>query len=241
MLIKQVVQSYGGRVEFVSLDWGASELAARFGIKRYPVVFVGDVLVAQPSDFGGWGEKGGKYSPWRDTASHEKFKRDLSHMIDLLLRGERRSAARDGAKADDAAEIAALPKLALLDIAGRSVESEKLAGQIVVVEFWATWCPPCRGTLDWLGKLERRYGDKVTVLAVAVESDEKDVRQLIEPLGLPVHVVMGQKETVTPFGGFSTVPTMFVFDRKGKTAAVFYGAPKDLHRRVARLIDALVR
>ncbi|HKY04341.1 MAG TPA: TlpA disulfide reductase family protein, partial [Blastocatellia bacterium] len=211
------------------------------GIKRYPVVFVDDVLIAQPKDFGGWGEKGGKYSPWREQANHDKFKRDLSHMIDLLLRGDKNTAARAGARADDAAEITALPRLAALDLAGRSVESEKLAGQIVVVEFWATWCPPCRGTLDWLGKLERRYGDKVTVVAVAVESDEKEVRQLIEPLRLPVHVVMGQKEMVTPFGDFSTVPTMFVFDRQGKTAGVFYGAPKDLHARVARLIDTLAR
>gem|GEM_PF-340762 len=241
MLIKEVVQNYGGRVRFISQDWGSSELAARYGIKKYPVVFVDEVLIAQPSDFGGWGDKGGKYAPWRDPGNHEKFKKDLSRMIDLTLRGDKELAAREGAEADSAAEIGSLPALAFQDLEGRKIDPASLSGQVVVVEFWATWCIPCRSTLAWLGTVERRYGDKITVLAVAVDSSEGDVKKLIRPLALPVHFVMGEKETVAPFGDFSTVPTLFVFDREGKTASVFYGAPRDLHEKVGRLIDSLTR
>jgi len=205
------------------------------------VVFVDEVLVAQPGDFGGWGEKGGKYAPWRDPNNHAKFKRDLSRMIDLSLRGDKEAAAREGAKVEAATEIGLMPALAFQDLEGRRIESASLSGQVVVVEFWATWCAPCRSTLAWLGKVERRYGDKVTVLAVAVESSEEDVKKMIRPLALPVHVVMGDKQMVAPFGDFSSVPTLFVFDRQGKTASVFYGAPRDLHQKIGRLIDSLVK
>ena len=99
----------------------------------------------------------------------------------------------------------------------------------MLVEFWATWCPPCRGTLRWLGELKKRHGDRIAVLAVAVESDEADVRRLRDELGLPLAWAMGTPEVARAFGDVSAVPTLFVFDRKGRAAAAFYGAPPGLH------------
>jgi thiol-disulfide isomerase/thioredoxin len=241
LLIKDVVGRYGGRVGFVSEDWGRSELAARYEIKRYPVVFVGDVLVAQPKDFGGWGDPTGKYAPWSDRTNQARFQEDVARVVDLLLRGDAAAAARAGSEAEAAADVAALPAASLVDLAGRRVETSDLAGQVVVVEFWATWCAPCRGTLRWLGSVERRYGKDVTVLAVAVQSPEADVRKLVASLGLPVTVVPNGDEVAAKFGGFSSVPVLYVFDRGGKTAQIFHGAPKDLHERAGRLVDRLVR
>jgi len=238
--MKDVVEGYGGRVEFVSENWGESRLAERYGVTRYPVVFVGDVMVAQPNDFGWYGAKG-KYTPWREKASHEKFKRDLAGMIDLALAGRTsRLAAEHGAEAVEA-EVAALPAFAARDLEGRAVESPKLAGRVVVVEFWATWCPPCRSTLSFLGDLKRRHGESVEVVAVAVESEEAAVRELTKPLNLPVSVVMGTEALAAPFGTLGSVPRTFVFDKNGRTAAVFYGAPPDLHDKVGGLIETLVK
>lgn len=246
MLIKDVVDSYGGRARFVSENWGASQLAERFGVKKYPVVFVEDVLVAKPEDFGGWGRNEGRYAPWREEANHEKFKRDLARMIDVALRGELQGGGptTGAVAATDSAgggEIESLPAFNLQDLAGRQVESSSLAGQVVVVEFWATWCPPCRSTLAWLGQVERRYGERVTVVAVAVESEESQVRELTRPLEAPVHVVMGSDKVVAPFGTVTGVPLMMVFDQTGKRAAVFYGAPADLHERVGRALGTLLK
>lgn len=224
----------------MSENWGESKLAERFGVKRYPVVFVEDVLVAKPDDFGGWGKPTGKYAPWREASSHEKFKKDLRHVIDLALINRIDLAGKYHSKPSES-EIASLPAFTLQNINGDSIESASLAGQIVVIEFWATWCVPCRSTLGWLGEVERRYGDKVTVIAMALDSEESEVRKLIESLNMPIHAVMGKEETVSAFGTVTSVPTMFVFDRNGKTASVFYGAPKDLHIRVGRLIDSLVK
>lgn len=240
MLIKDVVQSYNGRAKFVSENWGESKLAEQFGVKRYPVVFVEDVLVAKPDDFGGWGKPTGRYAPWREAASHERFKKDLRKVIDLALRNRIDLAGKYRVEPDNS-ELASLPAFTVESLGGERIDAASLAGQVVVVEFWATWCPPCLSTLGWLGEIERRYGDKVTVIAMALDSEEADVRKLVESLKLPVQTVIGKEEIVSSFGTVASVPTMFIFDRQGKTASVFYGAPKDLHQRVGRLIDSLVR
>ncbi len=235
-----MVESYKGRARFVSENWGTSKLAERYGVKKYPVVFVDEVLVAKPEDFGGWGRNEGRYAPWRDEANHEKFKKDLSRMIDIALRGELQSPGPAQAHAGEG-EIETLPAFTLQDLAGRSIESSSLAGQVVVVEFWATWCPPCRSTLTWLGQTERRYGDRVTVVAIAVESEEAQVRELTRTLGAGVNVVMGSDKIVAPFGTVTGVPLMMVFDQTGKRTAVFYGAPADLHDKVGRTLGALLK
>ncbi len=232
-----MVQKYGGQVRFVSENWGESKLAARFGIERYPVIFVNDVLLAKPEDFGWFGSKG-RYTPWRRDANHEKFKLDLARMIDRVQRGEAPAGQAVAAAGD--AELARLPALTLQDLAGRTIAPRDLAGKIVVVEFWATWCPPCRSTLQWLGDLERSHAGRVEVVAIAIESEEAAVRRLTAPMNLPYHLVMGNGELATRFGDISSVPTMWVFDRGGKTAAVVYGAPEDLHQRVGRTIEALL-
>ncbi len=235
-----MVENYGARAEFVSENWGESKLAERYGVKRYPVVFVDDVLVAQPDDFGWYGAKG-KYTPWRERASHERFQRDLRGMIDLALAGRTsRLAAEHGAKLEGA-EVAALPAFAAKDLAGRAVESKQLAGRVVVVEFWATWCPPCRSTLGFLGDLKQRHGERVVAVAAAVESKEADVREMTKSLGTSVNFVMGTEELAAPFGTLGSVPRMFVFDQQGRTAAVFYGAPPDLHERAGRLVESLAK
>jgi cytochrome c biogenesis protein CcmG/thiol:disulfide interchange protein DsbE len=238
--MKDVVESYKGRAEFVSENWGESRLAERYGVKRYPVVFVGDVLVAQPNDFGWYGAKG-KYTPWRERASHERFQRDLRGMIDLALAGRTSQLAAEHGTRLEGAEVASLPAFALKDLEGRAVESKQLAGRVVVVEFWATWCPPCRSTLGFLGDLKRRHDERVVVVAVAVESEETDVREMVKPLGTSVNFVLGTEELAAPFGTLGSVPRMFVFDPQGRTAAVFYGAPPDLHEKAGRLIGELVK
>jgi len=99
-------------------------------------------------------------------------------MITLLLAGKS-GEARAQARPAQGAELAAMPGFTLTDLEGRPLARESLAGRPVLVEFWATWCPPCRGTLEWLGELEKRHGDRLEVVAVAIESDEPDVRKIL--------------------------------------------------------------
>jgi thiol-disulfide isomerase/thioredoxin len=239
------VQEFGGKARFVVENYGESELARRFGVTRYPAIFVGDVLVATPKDFGfygkGEGAKDGRYAPLKSAASHDRFRGDLKKMVDLLLAG-RADEARARATPVETPEIAALPAFTLIDLEGRPVSRADLAGRPVLVEFWATWCPPCRGTLTWLGELKKRHGDRLVVLAVAVESDEADVRKMASELGLPVRFAMGHPDLARAFGDLSAVPTLFLFDAQGRRVETFYGAPPTLHGSAeARLQTLLAR
>jgi thiol-disulfide isomerase/thioredoxin len=238
-----VVQSFGGRAQFVVENYGDSELARRHGVTRYPAIFVGDVLVATPKDFGfygkGEGAKTGRYAPLKTAQSHERFRADLGRMVELLLAGRRGEAAAAGVTADGG-EIRSLPALQLVDLAGRPVTGEQLEGKVVAVEFWATWCPPCRSTLSWLGELQKRHPGDLVVLAPAVESDESEVRTMAASLSPDIRWAMGSPDLARAFGDIAAVPTLFLFDREGRTAQVFYGAPPTLHAEVERKLEQVL-
>lgn len=239
MLAKEVAQNYGNRVQFISENWGDSKLAARFGLKRYPAVFVNDVLLARPEDFGWFGEKA-RYS-WKDPANPEKFKKDLARLVDLELRGDTQGAQAAGTASREAPDLARLPKLAMKDLQGNAIDTSTLDGKIVVVEFWATWCVPCRSTLTWLNEMHRLHPGKIEIIGIAVESSEADVRKLTDPMQLGYHLVMGSDPMALAFGDITSVPTMYIFDGSGKAASIVYGAPEDLHEKIGGTIDALLK
>ena len=235
------MKGFGGRARFVVENYGESELARRFGVKRYPAIFVDDVLVATPKDFGfygkGEGEGGGRYAPLKSAASHERLRADLTKMIELVLAG-RKDDARAAAAPSSAPEIAMLPAFTVTDVEGRALTPADLAGRVVLVEFWATWCPPCRGTLAWLAEVKKRHGDRVVVLTLAVESDAEDVRARAAELGAPMRWALVTPEIARAFGDISAVPTLFVFDGKGRAAGTLYGAPPTLHAEAEAKIEA---
>jgi thiol-disulfide isomerase/thioredoxin len=239
-----VTRGFGGQARFVVENYGESELAKRYGVTRYPAIFVDDILVAKPKDFGfygkGEGAGDGRYTPLKSAASHDRFRADLTRMIELVLQG-RREEARAQAPAADAAELKGLPAFALTDLEGRPIARKDLDGRVVLVEFWATWCPPCQGTLRFLSDLQKRHGDRLAVLAVAIESDEADVRRAAGAVGGPLRFAMGTPEMARAFGDVSAVPTLFVFDAQGRAVTTYYGAPPTLHADAQARIEAILR
>jgi len=239
-----VVQGYGGKARFVVENYGHSELAKRFGVTRYPAIFVDDVLVATPNDFGFYGKtegpKNGRYAPLKSVASHDRFRADLKRMIDLILAGRKEEARAAASPAGDT-QIAALPAVTFTDLDGKSITREDLAGRPVLVEIWATWCVPCRPALAWLGELKKRYGDRLAVVTIAVESDEAEVRKVAKENGSPFVWTMGSPDLIRALGDVSAVPTLLLFDDKGKTVATFYGAPPSLHAEAEAKLAAVVK
>lgn len=238
------MQQFNGKARFVSENYGESALAKRFGVDRYPAIFVDDVLVATPNDFGFYGkgatESGGRYAPLKSVEAHEHFRADLTRMITLMLEGKK-DAARKVAAPKTGHDIGALPPFELVGLDGKHLSRKDLAGRVVLVEFWATWCPPCRGTLAWLGELQKRYGDRLAVVAIAVESEEPNVRKLTADLKAPLFWTMGAPDLVRSFGDIGAVPTMFLFDQEGKRVSTFFGAPPTLHATAESKIAATLR
>jgi thiol-disulfide isomerase/thioredoxin len=244
LLVQEVAAKYPGQVHFVSENFGGSKLAERYGVKGYPAVFVDDVLVAVPRDFGYFGEVEGtgRYAPWRNADSQAKFKTDLIRMVDLILAGHKDIVSQEHAGTTGSVhEIAALPKFSVTDLAGKPLTSEQLSGRVVLVEFWATWCPPCRSTLAWLGDLKAKYGDNLAIVALAVESPEDGIRTTAKSLSPDLRWAITNDATAQAFGNITSVPTLFLFDRAGKTARVLYGAPPDLHREAEKMLDGLMK
>ena len=243
MLVQEVAAKYPGRVTFVSENFGGSKLADRYGVKGYPAVFVDDVLVAVPRDFGYFGEVEGtgRYAPWRNADNQAKFKVDLIRMIDLILAGKKDVVSQEHAGTSASIhEIATLPNFKLTDLAGHPLTRGQLSGRVVLVEFWATWCPPCRSTLQWLGQLQHQYGDKLAVVALAVESPEDQIRSTVKSLSPDLHWAIADAPTAAAFGDITSVPTLFLFDPTGKTAQVLYGAPPDLHTQAEKKLASLM-
>ena len=231
-------------MKVVTEEYGNSPMARKWGVRRYPVVFVDDVLVARPKDFGFSGEEDtskGLYVPWREPASQQRFKADLQRMVDMRLRGEQVAGLNVDEVRTEAAATAegpsTMPEVALTTIAGAALTADSLKGKVVVGEMWATWCPPCRSTLAWLNELKGKYGDRLEVIAVAVDSPEPEVRKMTGDLKATYHVVQGTPEIISRFGDVAAVPKLFVFGPDGTRIETFYGAPPDLHERIAAAVD----
>ena len=131
--------------------------------------------------------------------------------------------------------------MSLTDLEGKTIRPEDLKGRGVLIEFWATWCPPCRGTLGWLGEVQKRFGKRLAIVAIAIESPEDKVRKLAGELNLPLTWVLGRPDTVRAFGDVGAVPTLLLYDTNGEAAGAFFGAPPTLHADAEAKLAALVR
>jgi thiol-disulfide isomerase/thioredoxin len=238
LLVRDVANEFAGKVRVSIEEYGNSPMATKFGVRRYPVVFVDDVLVARPKDFGFGGAddvSGGLYVPWLDPANQRRFKDDLRHAVARRLSGERVAGfnVADVATEADASEGAlTLPALALQDITGKTIDAARLAKRPVIVELWATWCPPCRSTMAWLPSLQKKYGDRATVLAIAVDSKPDDVKKMAGSFNPNYPIVMGTPEVIKAFGAVAAVPKVIIYDALGRRSKVLYGAPPDLHDQI---------
>jgi len=247
LLVRDVATEMGPRVRVSVEEYGNSAMARRFGVRRYPVVFVDDVLFARPKDFGFGGAEdtsGGLYVPWLEPANQRRFKDDLRTAVTRRLAGEK-VAGLDVADvttgADPAEGPSTIPSLPLKDIDGAPIDSAALADRPIVVEMWATWCPPCRTTMAWLNSLQKKYGSRATVIAIAVDSNADEVRKVSVALKPNYRIVMGTPDVIKAFGAVAAVPKILIFDRTGRRSTIIYGAPPDLHKQIERAVHAASR
>lgn len=247
MLVRDVAKELGPRIKVSVEEYGDSPMAIRFGVRRYPVVFVDDVLVARPKDFGFGGKEdtsGGLYVPWLDPASQRRFKDDLRKAVARRLAGETVTGLNvaDVTSADDASDGApTLPSLELEDINGAAITPASLNGRPVIVEMWATWCPPCKATMTWLNSLQKKYGDRAVIVAIAVDSTRDDVTRVVAALKPNYQIVMGTPEVIKAFGAVAAVPKLLIYDSAGNRARVLYGAPPDLHQQIDNAVKQATR
>ncbi len=114
--------------------------------------------------------------------------------------------------------LGAAPAWTLADLEGREVKSADFAGKVVVVDFWATWCPPCREEIPGYIALQEKYREQGLVI-VGVSLDQggpRVVKDFAEKMKINYPLVMGDEAVVDAFGGVEGIPTTFVIGRDGQ-------------------------
>ena len=110
----------------------------------------------------------------------------------------------------------AAPAFELKDLDGNTVSLAEAKGKIVLLNFWATWCGPCRAEIADLVDLQKRYADKFEIIALATDEDDADeVRRFVVKSGINYRVAMTSDEVRRDYGGISALPTSFMIDRRG--------------------------
>jgi peroxiredoxin len=117
------------------------------------------------------------------------------------------------------------PEFALKDADGKTVHLEEYKGKVVLLDFFATWCGPCKIEIPWFMEFERNYKDKgFSVLGVSMDDEGWEVvKPFLADLGVNYRVVIGNDATAQIYGGVDALPTTFLIDRSGRIAAVHIG------------------
>jgi thiol-disulfide isomerase/thioredoxin len=133
------------------------------------------------------------------------------------------------------------PAWSLKDVNGNLVSSEQFKGKVVVVDFWATWCPPCRMEIPGYIDLQRKYGkDGFAIVGVSMdESGPAVVKAFVEKFGVNYQMVMGDEAVVAAFGGMDAIPTTFLIDRTGQVRDRKVGAEptEEYEKKIVALLN----
>jgi thiol-disulfide isomerase/thioredoxin len=129
------------------------------------------------------------------------------------------------------------PEFKLADVStGKEFRLSEQRGKVVLLDFWATWCGPCRRVIPSLVELQNSYGDKVQVIGVSVDRPDADVAGFCRDTNIAYLVgVDADREVARLYGGISGIPTVVVISRSGKVLASYVGGfPKEHY-------DALIK
>jgi len=132
-------------------------------------------------------------------------------------------------KAQPTAEPGALgstaPDFELADVSGKKVHLSDFKGKVVILDFWATWCGPCRMEIPEFVKLQDKYRDKgLAIVGLSLDSDgESAVRPFATKHDINYTMLLATDDTARLYGGVVGIPTTFILDRQGRIVKKFIG------------------
>ena len=118
----------------------------------------------------------------------------------------------------------AAPDFSVSDVNGRPVRLSGLLGKVVLVDFWATWCPPCRQEIPNFVELYSRYNPKgLEIVGIDMDEDPATVRSFMASNRIAYPVAVGKAPIYQAYGGIRGIPTTFLIDKKGRIAEQYVG------------------
>jgi thiol-disulfide isomerase/thioredoxin len=146
----------------------------------------------------------------------------VAAMLFVGFHGARR-ASTGGDSLDPAGKPA--PDFTLETLDGKSVSLSSFRGQAVMLNFWATWCGPCKIEMPWFVELQKEYGPQgFQIVGVAMDdSSKEDIQKFAQDMGINYTILVGKEAVGQAYGGVDVLPTTFFIDREGKIITREFG------------------
>ncbi len=132
------------------------------------------------------------------------------------------------------------PQFELKDGSGNAVRLSDYAGKVLLLDFWATWCGPCKSSIPWFNNLSARYKEEgFSVLGVSMDADGWDVvKPFLEKVPIAYPVVMGNRRIAYLYGDVDALPLAFFIDRNQRVAAIHLGPAnrKEFEKTIKELL-----
>jgi thiol-disulfide isomerase/thioredoxin len=156
-------------------------------------------------------------------------------------------AAKDAADDDSANVIrfvrdpSSAPPFLLKDLDGNVISTAAYRGKVVLINFWATWCPPCRDEIPEMIALASKYKDRLQIIGVSMDDDPPaEVRAFTRAANMNYPVVMGGDKLSDEYGGIPALPTTFVLDTNGRVVQKHMGLyPEEVYDHEIRALLGL--
>jgi len=109
------------------------------------------------------------------------------------------------------------PEFTLLTLEGEAVKLSDFQGKIIILDFWATWCPPCRKGIPDLVSMQNDFNNNVQVIGISFDlsSTQDELESFIENYGINYPVLLGTIDVAVAYGNIQAIPTTFLIDRDG--------------------------
>jgi peroxiredoxin len=119
----------------------------------------------------------------------------------------------------------AMPDFILKDLDGKTVRLSDYAGRAVLINFWATWCAPCKAELPELVEIQREFGsDGFTILGISLDQvGPAAVRRFAQTFGLNYRILMGNPTVVAQYGNFRGIPASFLLNERHEQVRRYIG------------------
>ncbi len=139
--------------------------------------------------------------------------------------GAMRARAAAEKKVAGSSQRAAAPDFTVTALDGKAIRLSALKGKVVILDFWATWCPPCKAEIPHFIELQNAYGPKgLEIIGLSVDQEGPEVvRAFVRENGVNYAMAMAGPELVQLYGGIRGIPTTFLLDKEGRVAKKLVG------------------